>query len=55
MIKGGVGGGNTQTGIYFEGRVDIVTYLHNHVEGYHCIKKPLVSKKTMGYENFIDF
>ncbi len=36
MIKGGMGGGNTQTGIYFEGRVDIITYLNEQVLGYKC-------------------
>lgn len=41
MIRGGLGGGNTQTGIHFEGRVDIVTYLNNEVAGYRCEQKPL--------------
>ncbi len=51
MVKGGIGGGNTQTGIYFEGVVDIVTYLNNEVEGYSCIAKPLNHKKqTMGFD-----
>ncbi len=50
MVKGGMGGANTQTGIHFEGVVDIVTYLDNDVNGYSCIAKPLNSKKqTMGY------
>jgi len=51
MVKGGIGGGNTQTGIYFEGVVDIVTYLNNEVEDYFCIAKPLNDKKqTMGFD-----
>ncbi|MCK4441651.1 MAG: hypothetical protein KAU90_06570 [Sulfurovaceae bacterium] len=51
MVKGGIGGGNTQTGIHFEGIVDIVTYLNNEVEGYSCISKPLNYKKqTMGFD-----
>jgi len=53
LIKGGIGGSNTQTGIKFEGKVDIVTYLNNNVKGYECKPKPLNSKKqTMGYNIF---
>jgi len=53
MVKGGVGGGNTQTGIYFEGRVDIVTYLENSVEGYSCVSKAFNSKnQSMGFDIF---
>lgn len=53
MVKGGIGGGNTQTGIHFEGIVDIVTYLHNSVEGYTCNPK-LYNKKrqSMGFDIF---
>jgi len=51
MIKGGIGGSNTQTGIHFEGIVDIVTYLNNKVKGYSCVAKPLNHKKqSMGYD-----
>ncbi len=51
MIKGGIGGSNTQSGIHFEGKVDIVSYLNNEVKGYKCIPKPLNSKnKPMGYD-----
>ena len=46
MVKGGIGGKNTQTGIHFEGIVDIVTYLNNDVKGCSCVDKPLNSKKT---------
>lgn len=49
MVRGGVGGGNTQTGIHFEGRVDIVTYLNTQVEGYECAVNPPIRGKTMGY------
>ena len=50
MIKGGIGGSNTQSGIHFEGKVDIVRYL-NSINGYKCIPKPLNSKnQTMGYD-----
>ena len=27
MIKGGIGGGNTRTGLVFEGKVDLATFL----------------------------
>lgn len=51
MIKGGIGGSNTQTGIHFEGRVDIVTYLNKQVVGYECIAKPNNNKnQTMGFD-----
>ncbi len=51
MIKDGIGGSNTQTGVHFEGVVDIVTYLNNGVDGYSCIAKLLNSKKqTMGFD-----
>lgn len=29
MIKGGKGGGNTRTGLVFEGKVDLSTFLSN--------------------------
>ena len=55
MVKGGVGGSNTQTGIHFEGIVDIVTYLNNSVAGYSCVAKPLNNKKqTMGYNIYFN-
>ena len=44
MVRGGLGGGNTQTGIHFEGRVDIVTYLNDEVDGYRCDQKTLNNK-----------
>ena len=51
MIKGGIGGGNTQTGIHFEGIVDIVTYLQNGVKGYSCKQKPFNNKRqSMGFD-----
>lgn len=28
MIRAGLGGGNTQTGIHFEGRVDIILNIY---------------------------
>jgi hypothetical protein len=36
MVRGGIGGGNTQTGISFEGRIDIISYLNDSVDGYEC-------------------
>jgi len=29
MIKGGIGGYNTKTGLYFEGKVDLITFIKN--------------------------
>lgn len=53
MVKGGIGGGNTQSGICFEGRVDIVTYLQNNVDGYLCVPKPMNKKRqSMGFNIF---
>lgn len=53
MVRGGVGGGNTQTGIEFEGIVDIVTYLQNNVDGYSCVEKPInVKRQSMGFDIF---
>jgi hypothetical protein len=55
VVRNGIGGGNTQTGIHFEGKVDIVTYLQNNVKGYTCTKKPLNKKKqTMGFDIFFN-
>jgi len=31
MVKGGIGGGNTKTGLHFEGRVDIITFLEKEL------------------------
>ena len=51
MVKNGLGGMNTQTGIHFEGRVDIVTYLNNNVNDYSCTQKKFNSKnQSMGYD-----
>ena len=33
MIKNGIGGGNTRTGLVYEGKTDLVTFL-SHQEGY---------------------
>ena len=43
MVKNGVGGANTQTGIRFEERVDLVTRL-SEIEGYTCE----INEKTRG-------
>ncbi len=52
MIKDGIGGANTQTGIIFEEKVDLATYLHLHVKGYTCIEKPYKKLKSKSYEIF---
>ena len=49
MVKGAIGGGNTLTGIHFEGKVDLVTYLNDSVKGYKCIQKPFIKRKSMGF------
>jgi len=54
VIKGGKGGGNTQTGIYFEGKVDLVTYLHNNVSGYSCKENPKLKGKSMGFSIYFN-
>lgn len=36
MIKGGTGGGNTKTGLFFEGKTDLATFL-NLQKGYEVI------------------
>jgi hypothetical protein len=48
MVKNGFGGGNTQTGIHFEGKIDLVTYLNNSVKGYNC------KKLAIGFEIFYE-
>ena len=55
MVKNGLGGANTQTGIHFEGRVDIVSYLENTVSGYSCTSKPVNNKKqSMGTDIYYE-
>ncbi len=41
MIKHGKGGGNTRTGLIFEGKTDLATFLNNQ-SGY-CVKEDIVS------------
>jgi hypothetical protein len=38
MKKDGIGGGNTQTGIHFENKIDLLTFLNEKVDGY-SVKK----------------
>lgn len=45
MKEGGTGGGNTITGLRFEGRVDLVTMLEK-IEGYSC--RPIEGKAGTG-------
>ncbi len=44
MKKNGIGGANTQTGIAFEGKTDILTYLENNVKGFS------VARSKIGHE-----
>jgi hypothetical protein len=55
MIRNGLGGANTQTGIAFEENVDIITYLNNEIDGYICEAKPLNEKEqTMGFNIYYE-
>lgn len=45
MIKGGKGGGNTQTGLIFEGKTDLSTFLGKQV-GYSVIEGKVYYKDT---------
>jgi len=54
MIKGGIGGGNTQTGINFEGRIDIVTYLNDSVSGYECKLNQNSRGKSKWYDIYFE-
>ena len=36
MIKNGKGGGNTKTGLVFEGKTDLTTFLNNQ-DGYRVV------------------
>lgn len=49
MVKGGIGGGNTKTGLHFEGRVDIVTFL-GKITGYTCKMNENQKGKSKWYE-----
>jgi hypothetical protein len=46
MIRGGVGGGNTQTGIRFENETDLLIFLDKKVAGYS------VKKSNIGHDIF---
>ena len=48
MIKNGVGGANTQTGIIFEDKVELCTFLNDQVNDYHVeiLGKAFILKKT---------
>jgi len=52
MKKGGIGGFNTKTGLFFEGKVDLVTFIKN-LPGYE-IKETIYTKnkKNKWYEVF---
>ncbi|WP_457561118.1 PD-(D/E)XK nuclease superfamily protein [Caminibacter sp.] len=52
MIKGGVGGYNTKTGLYFEGKVDLITFIQKLPE-YSIKETPYTrNKKNKWYEIF---
>ena len=45
MIKGGSGGYNTKTGLYFEGKVDLITFIKK-LPNYKVIETPYTQNKT---------
>lgn len=51
MIKGGIGGSNTQTGIRFEGKVDLITLLQSS-KGYECSLNSQSKGKSDWYDIF---
>jgi len=50
MIKDGIGGANTKTGLHFEERVDIKKLLQE-IEGYELIK----TTNNSGYKDTLDY
>jgi len=53
MVKGGIGGGNTQTGTVFEGKVDLITFLKT-LKGYSCILNPKSKGKSYWYDIYFN-
>jgi len=54
MVKNGLGGANTQTGIIFEQHVNLVTYLNNNIQEYKCIEKKYKKLKSKSYEIYFN-
>ena len=61
MIKGGVGGGNTVTGLIYEGKVDLPTYLSRQVgyevkgtEVFYMGKRVACVFKKAGFYDFLE-
>ena len=56
MIKNGKGGGNTKTGLVFEGKTDLATFL-NSQEGYRVTDELcfIMTKKLLAYSKNTDF
>ena len=52
MVKNGIGGANTRTGIIFEKKVDLATYLDTSIKGYECRAKQYKKLKSKSYEIF---
>lgn len=52
MVKNGLGGANTKTGIIFEKKIDLAKYLHDKVAGYECIEIKNKKIKSKSYEIF---
>ena len=56
MIKNGKGGGNTKTGLVFEGKTDLATFL-NSQEGYRVTDGVVFynDEKLLAYSKNTDF
>jgi len=50
MVRNGIGGANTQTGIMFEQKVDLATYLNNNIAEYNCIEKKYKKLRSKSYK-----
>ena len=53
MIKNGIGGANTQTGIVFEKKVELATRL-NKLDGYKCVEVKYKKIRSKSYEIYFE-
>ena len=53
MIKNGIGGTNTQTGIVFEKKVELATRL-NKLDGYKCVEVKYKKIRSKSYEIYFE-
>lgn len=52
MKKDGIGGANTQTGIAFEGKTDILTYIRKNISGY-SVRPALIGHEILFNEKVV--